>query len=143
MRTLLLTFFLLTFFISSAQIPAINKVYVIEGIVADQGTLKTIPSAILYNDSLRIITATDENGYFKSVLPFDQIKAGIDIPLVIVKEGYKPLETIFNYRPPFDTGHLQAREGLIWPFDIKIVWLAEAGSNQPSSVSSRGPAKLG
>src|SRR6267378_246708 len=82
-----------------SQMRPIGTVYVVEGIVADRETFKTIPSAILYNDSLGITTTSDENGYFKIVVSYDLVKNGKSIRLDIVKPGYKRNGSGFNHNP--------------------------------------------
>jgi hypothetical protein len=70
MRTYLLLFSLLTATLSFAQkIRPVDKPYIIQGVVADRETLKPIPDALLYNDSMGIMTTSDEKGYFKLVVP--------------------------------------------------------------------------
>jgi hypothetical protein len=89
MRIILSFILLLTATFSFAQMRQISKVYIEEGVVVDRETLEVIASATLYNDSLGITTTSDENGYFKIVVPYDLVRDGRFIRIDIVKPGYK------------------------------------------------------
>lgn len=122
---------------SFSQIQPVDKVYVVEGVVADRESLKSIPSAILYNDSLGIMTTSDEKGYFKLVVPLELVTKRQMIPLEIVKTGYKRNGSGFNYNPPVtDTVRTNTEERIIWNSDLKIFWMAK----NESKLSSTGGA---
>lgn len=127
-----------------AQMRPIDKVYIVEGMVADRETLKVLPSAILYNDSLGITTTTDENGYFKIVVPYEHFKNRKSILIDIVKTGYKRNGSGFTYNPAKpDTTHSDTFERVIWNYDVKIFWMANNQSNLSSTASAHAPAKEG
>ncbi|OHC84824.1 MAG: hypothetical protein A2546_06165 [Sphingobacteriia bacterium RIFOXYD2_FULL_35_12] len=72
-----------------AQMKPIEKVYIVEGVVADIETLKIIPSVIIFNDTLGITTTSDENGYFKVVAPYNLVRDKRLIIIDFVIKGYK------------------------------------------------------
>jgi hypothetical protein len=124
-----------------SQMRPIDKIYIVEGVVADRETLKAIPSAILYNDSLGITTTTDENGYFKIVVPYELLKSRQLIPITILKTGYKKNGSGLSYNP--DTTHTDDAKKVIWNYDVKIFWMAKDQSNLSSTVSAYAPVKQG
>jgi hypothetical protein len=122
----------------------IDKVYIVEGVVADRETLKAVSSAILYNDSLGITTTSDENGYFKIVVPYELLNNRISIPINIVKTGYKRNGSGLSYNPAKpDTTNGDDVERVIWNYDVKIFWMAKDQSNLSSTISACAPAKEG
>jgi hypothetical protein len=140
--TLFITF--LTTSYSYSQMRPIDKVYIVEGVVADRETLKAVSSAILYNDSLGITTTSDENGYFKIVVPYELLKNRISIPMTVVKTGYKRNGSGLSYNPDKpDTTNDNDFESVIWNYDVKIFWMAKDQSNLSSTVSAHAPAKAG
>ena len=122
----------------------IDTVYVVEGIVADRQTQKTIRSAILYNDSMSITTTSDENGYFKIVVPYKIFKNHHSIPIDIVKSGYKRNGSGFNYNPsPVEATNINVDETVIWNYDVKLFWMAKNESELTSTSSANAPIKTG
>lgn len=129
---------------SHSQMRPIDKIYIVEGVVADRETLKALSSAILYNDSLGITTTSDENGYFKIVVPYELIKSRKSIPIEIVKPGYKRNGSGLSNNPAKpDTSHGEASETVIWNYDVKIFWMAKDQSVLSSTVSAHAPVKEG
>ncbi|MEQ1798369.1 MAG: hypothetical protein ABL872_10465 [Lacibacter sp.] len=117
---------LLTTSISFSEMRPIDKVYIVEGVVADRETLKCIPSAFLYNDSLGVMTTSDEKGYFKLVVPGEIIEKRKIIYLDIVKTGYKRNGSGFSFNPSkADTIHTAAFAKVMWNYDVKIFWMAK------------------
>ena len=127
--------------LSIAQMRPIKKVYIVEGVVADRETLKAIPSAILYNDSLGITTTSDETGYFKIVVPNELIKDRQSIPIDIVKIGYKRDGSGLTYNPTADTFKANTNQRVIWNYDVKIFWLAKNESELSSTAGAYARAK--
>lgn len=144
MRIVTMFISLLTAAYSYPQMRSIDKIYIVEGVVADRETLKAVSSAILYNDSLGIITTSDENGYFKIVVPYELLSNDKLIPLNIVKTGYKRNGSGLSYNPAKpDTTHGDDLERVIWNYDVKIFWMAKDQSNLSSTISAHAPAKDG
>jgi|GEM_PF-3169076 len=134
MRIYLLLITLLITSASFSQMRPIDKVYIVEGVVADRETLQIIPSAILYNDSLGITTTSDDKGYFKLVVPFELIKKKQTIWIDIVKNGYKRNGSGFSYYlSKTDTFSHDTSGRLIWNYDVKIFWMAKAESQLSSN----------
>jgi len=124
-----------------------DKVYIVEGIVADRETLKIIPSAILYNDSLGITTTSDERGYYKLVVPYDLIKERQIIPVDVVKEGYKRngWGIRLNLSEPVTSNpkpNNDSRE-FLWNGDVQILLMAKNESQSSSTSMAHIPAKPG
>lgn len=121
---------------SFSQMRPVDKVYIVEGVVADRENLKSISSAILYNDNLNIFTTSDEKGYFKLVVPYELIKDGKTIPIDIVKNGYKRNGSGFHYNlNKADT--IQSKpSNIIWNNDVKIFWMAKNESEQSSTSAA-------
>lgn len=129
---------------SFAQMQPIDTVYIVEGIVADRGTLKIIPLAILYNDSLGITTTSDENGYFKIVVPVKLVKGGKHVFIDIVKTGYKRDGSGFSYNPiPTDTNEIKYDKRMIWNYSVEIFWLAKDESELSSTSGSYARSEKG
>jgi hypothetical protein len=130
MKTYLLLFSLLTTSFSLAQtMRPIDKVYILEGVVADKQTLKPTPDAVLYNDSLGLMTTSDGKGYFKLVVPVALIEKRPMIRIDIVKSGYKRDGTAFGYHPAIaDTVELAGFAVEIRNADVKIFWMAKTES---------------
>jgi len=141
MRLFFIFITLLTLSSAYSQMRPIDKIYIVEGVVADRETLKAIPSAILYNDSLGIATTTDENGYFKIVVLHELFRDRKLILIDIVKTGYKRNGSGFTYNP--DTIHSDVSDKAIWNYDVKIFWMAKDGSNLISTVSAHAAEKQG
>lgn len=136
----------LTASFSFAQIRPIDKVYIVEGIVTDRETLIIIPSAILYNDSLGIMTTSDERGYYKIVVPVNWVQQRRTIPLNVVKTGYKRLGWGIGFHPPqSDTNStLERRETMeVWNYDVQILMLAKNESSLSSTSMAHIPMKEG
>jgi hypothetical protein len=141
MRVFFIFMNLLTTSHSFSQMRPIDKVYIVEGVVADKETLKAVPSAILYNDSLGITTTSDENGYFKIVVPDELLKNLKSIPIDIVKTDYKTNRSGLSYNPAKPaTTHGDDPERMIWNYDVKIFWMAKIKSNLSSTESAHAPA---
>lgn len=121
---------------SFSQMQPVDKVYVIEGVVADRESLKSIPSAILYNDSLGIMTTTNEKGYFKVVVPLELILKKQRIPIEISKPGYKLNRSGFPYNPGTDTARMYTEERIIWNWDIKYFLMAKNESTLNSTCGA-------
>jgi len=119
----------------------IDKVYIVEGIVADRDLMKVIPDAILYNDSLGITTSSDENGYFKLVIPYNFFKNRRVVPIDIVKNGYKRNGS--GIMPNLDTNYDNSMDKIIWNYDVKIFWMAKVESDLSSTSSANAPIKEG
>lgn len=144
MRILITIISVLITSISFAQTQSIDKVYIVEGVVADRESLQPISLAILYNDSLGVTTTSDESGYFKIVVPVGLVRKMKSIPIRIIKEGYKQLGSGFNYNPPtYDSVLNYNSEMIVWNYDVKIFWLAKNQSSLSSIVSANAPAKEG
>lgn len=137
MRIFPLVIFIFIGSYSFGQMRAIDKVYIVEGVMADRETLEVIPSAILYNDSLGITTTSDERGYFKIVVPYELIRTRNTIPINIIKSGYKNSGSGITYNPsPNDTIQSNIDHKVIWNFDVKIFWLAKIDSELSPTVSA-------
>ena len=144
MRIILSFILLLTTTFSFAQMRPIDKVFIEEGLVLDRETLKVIPSAILYNDSLGITTTSDENGYFKIVVPYALVKDGKFIPLSIVKSGYKRMGSGLSYHSSdADTGKLSIEGAERYNYSVTVFYMAKDGSVHSSTVGSYSSAKEG
>jgi hypothetical protein len=144
MRLLITIFFLLIASVSFTQTQPINKFYIVEGVVADRETLQPISLAILFNDSLGVTTTSDNNGYFKVVVPLELIRKMGSIPIRIIKYGYKLLGSGFSYNPINNDSALNDNfEMIVWNYDVKIFWLAKIQSSISSTVSANAPAKEG
>jgi hypothetical protein len=131
---------------SYSQIRPNNAVYIIEGVVADRETLKGLPSAILYNDSLHITTTSDENGYFKIVLPYELIRQ-YDLfrnqnflRIDVLKAGYKGIAAgvAYNHDEP-DSVYMDSLNMEIWGNNVKIFWMPP-GLYAPAKEEEHGPA---
>jgi hypothetical protein len=122
----------------------IDKVYIVEGVVADRETLKSLPSAILYNDSLGVMTTSDEKGYFKLVVPVELIEKRQNICLDIVKTGYKRNGSGFSFNPSkADTSHADVSGKVMWNYDVKIFWMARNESLLSSTSGAYARTKDG
>ena len=142
MRTFIFLIALLTTSFCSAQMRPIGKVYIVEGIVADRETLQVIPSAILYNDSLGITTTSDENGYFKIVVPHELILERRLINIDIVKSGYKRNGSGFSYNPvKQDTSNSSKSVDEVYNYDVKYFLMASNNSTLSSTGGAHRPAK--
>lgn len=129
---------------SFAQMRPIGKVYIVEGVVVDGETFLAIPSAILYNDSLHITTTSDENGYFKIVIPYDLIKDKGVIPIEIEKTSYKRIRSGFRYNgSQFDSSQLKQDKTELYSYDIKLFFLAPNRSGFVSTGGSIAPVVEG
>jgi hypothetical protein len=124
MRVYLLSITLLLSVVSSGQMRPVGKVCIVEGVVADRETLKGIPSAILYNDSLGIMTTSDQTGYFKLVAPLELLKEKQTIRIDIVKDGYKRNGSGFSYNSFKGDTNSSASGRYQWNQDVKIFWMA-------------------
>ena len=123
-----------------AQMKPLEKVYIVEGIVADKETLEVIPSAIIFNDTLGITTTSDENGYFKVVVPYSLIKERRHIQIDIVKNGYKKNGWgISNYQ--FQNDIDSTDRHVIWNFDVQILLMAKSISTATSTSMAHIPSK--
>lgn len=144
MRILLSIISVLITSISFAQSQSIDNVYIVEGVVADRESLQPISMAILYNDSLGVTTTSDENGYFKLVVPLVLVRKMKSIPIRIIKEEYKQLGSGFSYNPSSNDSVLKdIYDMIVWNYDVKIFWLAKKISSLSSTVSAGAPAKKG
>lgn len=145
MKLLLLFFFssLISFF-GSAQMRPIDKVFIVEGIVVDRETLITLPSVILYNDSLGIMTTSDERGYFKLVIPDKLIQNREMIPIDAIKTGYKRNGWGIMYNP-VAVNDANSNNDLkeIWSYDVKILLMASNESQFSSTMMANAPPKVG
>lgn len=144
MRIPLLLTALLTASFCGAQMHPLDKVYIVEGMVADRETLKAIPLAILYNDSLGITTTSDENGYFKIVVPHGLMTQRKNINIDILKTGYKRNGSGFSYNPVKEDTTLAARDAReVYNYDVKIFLMASQESPLLSTSMAHIPAREG
>ena len=137
---------LLIAFCSYSQMRPIDKVYIVEGMVADRETLNIIPSAILYNDSLGITTTSDERGYYKLVVPYDLIKERRLIRIDVLKAGYKRNGWgIRLNHAEADTNNVNPNNDSkeIWNGDVQILLMASNESQSSSTSMAHIPAKSG
>lgn len=126
---------------SFAQTQPLDKVYIVEGMVADRETLKIIPNTFIYNDSLGITTTSDKRGYFKIVVPYELIKKRGSIGLTVIKTGYQRNGSGIMYNP--DTVHTKLTEGVVWNYDVPIYLMSKNESTQSSTMSGNVPAEDG
>jgi hypothetical protein len=126
-----------------AQMKPIDKVLIVEGIVADIETLEILPSAILFNDALGITTTSDERGYFKIVVPYQLIKDKMDINIDIIKPGYKRNGWGIS---SIDLSDLEKASAStlpeIWNFDVQILLMERNESTYSSASMVAQPVKL-
>lgn len=141
MRIVIIIISFLTTASSYSQMRPIDKVYIVEGIVADRDSMKVVADAILYNDSLGITTTSDENGYFKLVIPYNFFKNRNVIPIDIVKSGYKRIGSGIMHN--LDTNYDNSIDKIIWNYDVKIFWIAKVESRLSSASSANVPVKEG
>lgn len=125
-----------------SQMKPLGKVYIVEGMVVDRENLQVVPSAILYNDSLGITTTSDENGYFKIVVPLNLIKNLEDIVIDIVKQGYKRNGAGFSFNP-YNPDSSKADPDVVWNYDIKFFYMSKNESKLESTGGAHSPAKEG
>lgn len=138
MRTSLVLIALLTVSGSFSQMHPAGKVYIVEGVVADKETLKGIRSAVVYNDSLSIMTTSDERGYFKLVVPVELIRKMKMIPVGIVKKGYKRTGSFIHYNPiDPDSNQVSVSTEEKWNDNIEFFLMANNESPLFSSSGSR------
>jgi hypothetical protein len=124
-----------------AQTSTFSKVYVVEGLVLNTGTFEVIPSAVLHNHSLGITTTTDQNGYFKIVVPFKSLKDDSIINIEVAKEGYKINHSGFYYN--LTRVASAANADSFYHSDVVVFYLAENNSSLSSAVSIQAPLKQG
>lgn len=123
-----------------AQMKPLEKVFIVEGIVADKETLEVIPSAIIFNDTLGITTTSDENGYFKLVVPYNLVRERRHIQIDIVKRGYKRNGWgIGSFSSQYEIDTTERPE--IWNFDVQILLMAKSTSTENSTSMAHIPAK--
>ena len=123
-----------------AQMKPLDKVYIIEGIVADKETLEVIQSAIIFNDTFGITTTSDENGYFKLVVPYNLVKDRALIPIDILRKGYKRNGWgIGSVHLQKDIATIEGPE--VWRYDVPILLMAKNESTENSTSMAHIPAK--
>lgn len=144
MRIFIVLLILLKTTFSFAQTQVFSKVYIVEGLVIDAETSQVVPSAILYNDSLGIATTTDENGYFKIVVPVGLVKSGTNVQINVVKTGYKLNRTWFGYNPfPADTIANDNDSSVLYNSDVPVFQMAKNSSSLISTSGIHSPVKEG
>jgi hypothetical protein len=128
-------------FLLKAQMKPLEKVFIIEGIVADKETLEVVPSVIIFNDTLGITTTSDENGYFKVVVPFKLISERQQlISIDIVKSGYKRNGWgISSLCIPTTIETTERPE--VWNYDVQILFMAKNSSTLTSTSMAHAPAE--
>ncbi|WP_462254477.1 hypothetical protein [Ferruginibacter sp.] len=122
------------------QMKVLEKVFVVEGIIADKETFEIIPSAIIFNDTLGITTISDENGYFKIVVPYKLVIEKQYIQIDIVKTGYKRNGwgiSSFQLQKEIDT----FKQNVSWNYDVQILLMAKNESSESSSSMAHIPSK--
>ena len=122
------------------QMKPLEKVFVVEGIIADKETFEIIPSAIIFNDTLGITTISDENGYFKIVVPYKLVTEKQHIQIDIIKTGYKRNGwgiSSFQLQKEIDT----LKQNVAWNYDVQILLMAKNVSSESSTSMAHIPSK--
>lgn len=104
---------------------------VIAGLVLDAGTMMPLAFARIDCSEKKVMTTTDENGYYKMEIPFGD--KALQFTLLVSKEGYKTLSQRENWGN-FSEPEIFDRYGKT----IEFLGLAKKGSNENSYASIIG-----